>query len=232
MLAPLIIAAGFAFAGSNEEADAAATEVEESTEVEEAPAGPVSYGLSTRDSWLYVVVFADPDRWTPITAHDHAVRATDFSGSVTWDESDAAACAIDISFPVTTLAVDPPGMRARAGLDADGAVDDGTKPTIIGNMLGKKNLDGSNHPKISFSARSCDGTSGTVNVTGNLSIRGVSKQITVPMEVAADADGFKAKGTFQLKHADFEMSPFTYGPGTPKNLEKLVFVVDVVGSPK
>ena len=55
---------------------------------------------------------------------------------------------------------------------------------------------------------------------------------SVPMTIEADENGFSAKGGFTLSHGDFGMKPFTYGPATPKNQDKLQFTVDVKGSPK
>ena len=211
-------------------AEEAAEEPTEEAVVEEEAAGPVTYSLQASKSALYVLVFNDPDRWTPVTGHDHAITATSFDGTVVWDEDDASACKVEISFPVTALAVDPDGMRARAGLPEDGAIGDGAKKTVVGNMLGKSQLQSSQFPKISYTSSSCSGTSGKVDVSGTLSIRGVGKSVTVPMTIAITDGTFSAKGSFQLGHADFGMKPFTYGPATPKNQEKLVFHVDVVGT--
>lgn len=191
--------------------------------------GPVTYALRPSGSALYVLVFNDPDRWTPVAGHDHAITATSFTGSVVWDPDDLSACKIDIRFPVTALAVDPPGMRERAGLPADGAVGDGAKKTIIGNMLGKSQLNSSQFPEIAYESTGCKASGDKVDVTGSLKVRGVSKSVTVPMTVTADGTSFSAKGSFTLQHSDFDMKPFTYGPATPKNQDKLVFHVDVAG---
>ena len=198
----------------------------------EEPAAPVtrSYTLDPSASWLYVMVFNDDTRWTPVSGHTHGIRATTFTGTVLWNEADASACKVDISFPVSALAVDPTGMRSRAGLSEDGAIGDGAKKTVVGNLAGKSQLDAANTPNIRYSSSSCDGTTGSVKVSGALNVHGVSKSITVPMTVTLDGDSFAAKGQIELSHADFGMKPFTYGPGTPKNQEKLVFVVDVVGT--
>lgn len=197
-----------------------------------ALAEPVTYELAPDDSALYVVVYNDPDRFSPfVSGHNHTIVARDFDGTVVWDPDDAGACAVDIELAVTDLWPDPPGYRQREGLDPDDAVDDDAKSTIVGNMLGNRNLAGDRFPTITYAARACAGTQGAVPVTGVLTVRGVGKEITVPMEVEATPERFHAHGTFALTHADFGMKPFTYGPGTPKNREKLKFVVDLIGQP-
>lgn len=207
--------------------------VEENVEeaVEEAT-GPRTYSLDSGQSWLFVMVFNDDDRWTPVQGHTHGIKATSFTGEVVWDPNDASACKIEISFPVTALAVDPPGMRERAKLSADGAIGDGAKKTVVGNMTGRSQLEASKFATIGYTSTACSGEGETVDVTGTLQIHGVGKEITVPMTITVDGDSFRAKGQFTLGHADFGMKPFTYGPATPKNQEKLEFYVDVVGAAK
>lgn len=227
-------ALGLALAAPGLAQDAEEAPTEDAAPVEEAAeaAGPTTYALDASKSWLYVQIYNDDDRWTPVQGHDHAIKATSFDGTVVWNPDDPSACDIQISFPVTALAVDPPGMRERAGLSAEGAVGDGQKKTIVGNMLGKSQLEASSFPKISYRSSACAASGSKVDVTGTLTIHGVGKQVTVPMSIEADGSSFSAKGSFRLSHEDFGMKPFTYGPATPKNESKLDFVVDVVGSPK
>lgn len=224
MLLPLLIVGGLSYAQEEP------TEVDQPAEEVVEEVVTRTYNLQPSSSWLYVVVYFDPDRFTPVPAHDHGVKATDFTGTVRWNLDDASQCQIDISVPVTALQVDPPNMRARASLPADGAVSDGQKETIVNNMRGKKNLNYPAFTDITFKSSSCDGTQGKVSVSGQMTIAGNSKDVTVTMDVKADASAFSANGTLTLNHSDFGMTPFTYGPLTPKNLEKLKFVVEVVGS--
>ena len=225
-LAALVASPAFA-----QEAGDQAEDPSQEVPAEEA-AGPVTYSLQPSQSALYVLVFNDPDRWTPVAGHDHAITATSFTGTVVWDPDDLSSCKVDIRFPVTALAVDPPGMRERAGLPADGAIGDGAKKTVIGNMLGKSQLNGSQFPEIAYQSTGCTAKGKTVDVAGTLTVHGVGKAVTVPMTVTADGSTFSAKGSFALSHGDFDMKPFTYGPATPKNQDRLEFHVDVKGTPQ
>jgi len=197
---------------------------------EELPAETKTYALSVSKSWIYVVIYNDNDRWTPITGHDHGIRATSFTGIVTWNADDASVCSVDIRVPYSGLRIDPPGMRERLKFSADGAISDDQKKKVVGNMLTKGQLDQGSFSEARFQSISCSGTEGKVDVTGNLSVRGVAKKITIQMDVGLDGDTFTAAGGITLGHADFGMKPFTYGPGTPKNQEKLTFGLDVVGT--
>lgn len=215
--------------GGAEEAGAEEAGADGVAAEEQAPSGPQNFALSVSNSWIYVVIYNDSSRWTPITGHDHGIRATSFTGSVTWDTADASACKVDIRVPYSGLRVDPPGMRERLKIPVDGAISDSQKEKVVGNMLSKGQLNQDSFGEVRFVATSCSGTTGKIDVTGNMSIRGVSKKITIPMDVSVEGDTFRASGTISLTHADFDMKPFTYGPGTPRNQEKLTFGVDVIG---
>ncbi|MEZ4237636.1 MAG: YceI family protein [Myxococcota bacterium] len=199
----------------------------------EAPApAPVTYRLEPAKSWLYVVVYNDTSAMASRLGHDHGVRASTFDGKVVWNTADASACLVEINFPVSALVVDPGGMRERAGLDPDGAVSDSSKETIKENMLGKKQLDGATHKEISFKATKCDGTSGKVKVTGDLTIHGVTKTVTMPMDVKVDGSSFVAGGAVTIKASDFGFNPFSNLAGALRNKDEMKLVVDVQGGPR
>ncbi len=235
-----VLFAAIAFAGGEDppsEAPPAAVPADEAAAEDDAPAedaapGPITYRLDPDLSWLYVIVRNDPNRWTPVTGHDHGIRAMTFDGTVVWDPADPSACDVRIAFPVTALAVDPPGMRERAGLPPEGAIGEAAKRTVVNNMLGRSQLDAARFPEIRYRSSGCaPRPDGRVDVTGTLEVHGVGATITVPMAIEADAERFAARGSFELTHGTFGMKPFTYGPGTPRNQDRLEFHVDVVGAP-
>jgi polyisoprenoid-binding protein YceI len=201
-----------------------------------AASGPVTYELDPQKSWLYVVVYNDPQGMASRFGHDHGIRAMDFDGKVVWDAADPSKCQVDISFPVTALQPDPPGMRERAGLPADGAVGASSLETIRGNFLGKSQLDAENHPNISYRATKCEGTGGSgggssVKVTGDLTIRGVTKPVPVTLQVKADPTSFSASGSFTTTHTAFGFKPYSNLGGALRNKDELKFVLDMVGKP-
>lgn len=193
-----------------------------------APAGgATTYKLDPAQGALYVVL--KYDRSALMAGHDHVIQASTFTGSVTWSATDPTACKVDIRFPVSALVVDPPGSRARAGFE--GETSDGDKKKIAENMWGKGQLDASSFPEISYQATKCEGTTGSVKVSGNLRIHGVSKAVTLTMNVTADGSAFAAKGSTNITHGMFGFSPFTAGLGMLKNDDNLKLVVDVKGRP-
>lgn len=196
-----------------------------------APAAPVTYTLQPANSWLYVVVYNDPTSIGSRFGHDHAIRATSFTGKVVWDLSNPGACKVDLSFPVTALVPDPPGMRERAGLAADGAVGASSLETIKTNLLSASQLDASAFPTISYKATKCEGTTGKVKVTGDLTIHGKSVPVTTTLDVTADAGRFTAAGSFTAAASQFGFSPFAAMAGALRNKDEMKFVLEVTGAP-
>jgi polyisoprenoid-binding protein YceI len=188
--------------------------------------GPTTYRLDPGSSWIYAVL--KYDRNTLIKGHDHVVKASSFDGTVVWSPNDPSACKVDISFPVNALTIDPPGARSRAGLD--GETNEGDLPKIKENMLSKTQLNSSVYPRISYTSTSCSGTSGKVTVAGNLTMHGVSKALSITMDVTEDGSSFKAKGSTNITHRMFGFDPFVAALGALKNDDNLKLVIDVRGS--
>jgi polyisoprenoid-binding protein YceI len=178
---------------------------------------------------VFVVSRIDSSTMFSSLGHDHAIGATRFTGDVTWGEG--LACAIDVVVPVKDLKVDPPGFRKMAGIDLSVDMSADQKADIESNFKGKKQLEADKYPDIRFKGKSCSGTSGNVDVTGDFTMHGVTKTITVPMKVSVDPTTFKAFGRFSIKGSEYDMPPFVAPFGALKNLDKLDFTLDFVGAP-
>lgn len=197
-----------------------------------APAAVTEYRVSGGSSELWVVIRNDPSTTLAKMGHDHVIAATQASGTISWP-ADLSACKVKISVPVASLVVDPGSSRDVMGLD-DNTISDKDKKKLTQNMLGKSQIWGSEYPSVTFESQSCAPTSqaGIVNVRGSLSIRGMSKEITVPMRVSKATDqGFVASGAFEVTTDDFGFSPFSAVLGALKNLNTLEFRLKVVGTP-
>ena len=223
-LAPLLLATLLPAVTFAQEADASAPA--------EAPtAAPVAYTLSPAKSDLYVVIRNDTSAMASRLGHDHVIYASDFSGTVTWPSAAGQACAVDIQVPVLSLTVDPPGLRAKAGLD-DNTIDEDDKQSLKKNMYSKSQLAVPEFNAVTFRATACEGTTGKVKVRGDLTVRGTTVPVALTMDVQADASGFSAKGRVTLTHTAFGFKPFAATAFGPRNADDLLFVVHVKGVPK
>lgn len=195
-----------------------------------APAATaVHYTLSTTKSRIYVQVFKDPSTAAAGLSHDHVVVATGWTGSVTWNPADPAACAVVIDVPVAGLDNDSTTWRKRVGYDNE--LTDGQRADVKKTMLSAAQLDADRFPTIHYQSTRCVAAGDRVNVTGKLTIHGVGKSLTVPMKMDATATSLSASGTFSAKASDFGFEPYRAMLGALKNRDTMKFTIDVTGAP-
>jgi len=192
----------------------------------EAPAassGPVQYSVHSGGSALLLRTYKEGVG--AALAHDHAIRATKTSGTVSFDPAAPAGCAISVSVDVASLRVDEAADRSALGLT--GEISEGDRATIREHMLAADQLAVAKHPTMSFTSSSCaDG-----KLSGKLTIRGVSKDVSFPATYTADAAGFRVVGAVELKHADFGFQPYSAMMGAIRNGERLTLKVDLRAKP-
>ncbi len=202
----------------------------------DTPAEPevtvMNFTMNDADSLLYAQVWKD-DTLLSGFAHDHVIRATGWAGGLTYDPRDAAGCAISFEFLVDDMRNDEPAMREFVGLE--GEIDGGDRETIRENMLSEDQLDVGNYPTISFASTSCEGQGGTdgeLIVNGGLTVRGVTKNVSVPVNFQIRDGKFYVQGTIDSVHADFGMEPYSAFFGAVKNADAIQMNFDMVGLPE
>ncbi len=120
------------------------------------------------------------------------------SGAITWDDADPAACAIAIDVDVNSVNTGAEGRN---------------------NHLKRADFfNAAQFPTLSFKSTKVEGSGDAFKVTGDLTIHGVTKPITV--DVAKTGQGPNPRGggqligfetTFTIKRSDFDMN-FMQGP--------------------
>ncbi|MEW5854704.1 MAG: YceI family protein [Myxococcota bacterium] len=181
-------------------------------------------------SHLAIQVFAANDT----LGHDHVIRAKNWTGSVTFTWPDLSTCSVQLTLPVSELAVDEDDMRTLVGYDDKMSADQ--RQQVKGHMEAKNQLDAANHKEITFAGSSCVDTGARgagghplINVNGRLTIRGASKDVTLPLEVAASNGTLAARGRLTATHTDFGFQPYLDAGGLFANKDELYFVIDVRG---
>lgn len=225
LFSALLLLPGLALAQETPAPAADAPPAEESAPV----SGPTEYALDSTQGRLYVLVRYKRGTIGAGLAHDHVIVASGWTGSVTWDAANLSACDVSMEVPVSGLKVDPGTAREWESLEDQTSA--GDKETIRENLRSARQLDMNNYSTIRYQSTSCSRVAnGTVNVTGALTIRGVSKTVTVPMTIREGDGSFGATGRFDATHADFGMDPYSAAFGAVKNDQRLSFVIDVRGT--
>jgi polyisoprenoid-binding protein YceI len=195
------------------------------------PEPTIAYDFDEENSLIYVQVFKDEDAWLSGMAHNHVIRADGYSGEVEYNLDDLSACRIAFSLDVSDLQVDESGMREFVGYDEPLADDDRTE--IRSNMLEPGQLNGDAYDTIDFESSECTGDGGAVaelQVSGGLRVRGVDANVTPTVNVTVYDGKLYAQATFEVNHASFGMSPYSFLAGAVRNADPLRFTIDIVAN--
>ena len=94
-------------------------------------------------------------------------------------------------------------------------------------MLSERVLDGEKYPQIRITGTGPMTTGGMQELAVKVEMLGRVIDLKVPTEVTIDGDQLRAKGEFELNHADLGMQPFSALAGALQVGEKLSFTYDV-----
>jgi len=189
-----------------------------------ATAEPISYALLGNKGLLYVKVFKDSS-----LGHNHAMKAVGWSGKATIDSANLSTCSISITVPVNNLQVDQLAVRKIAGFDGD--MSDGDRKKIKINMLSKNQLWADKYRNIRFESTSCEGSGETITLKGKFTLRGVTNNVSIPVQLKADDQELSLKGMMSLKATSYGFEPYSLF-GVVGNKDEMSIHFDLKGVPK
>lgn len=136
--------------------------------------------------------------------HTHEVLARAMTGTIAVDVDDPAHSSVRVTIDASALKVTGKGESAS------------DVPKVQQTMSGTQVLDVQQYPTIAFASTSVALKSHTgamldVMVTGQLTIRGVARAITVPVNVRMEGSTLTATGRFPVRQTDYGMKPVSVG---------------------
>lgn len=186
------------------------------------------YLIRPEQSELVVLVFKTG--FASALAHDHVVRATRFSGSISGDPGNPANAVVRVTVPASALAADEPEMRNKHGVA--GTLGDSDRREIQSTMLGDSQLHVTAFPDISFRAVSVEPRSPAgFLVTGDFTLRGTTRRISIPVAAQFSGDTLRATGAFEFNQSDFGITPVSLFLGAVRNQDRVRVVFDLVAAP-
>lgn len=106
-----------------------------------------------------------------------------------------------------TVSVDPRDpTTARVSVTVDAASIDTANAKRDNHLRSEDFFWAERYPTIVFESAGTDRDAGGVAVVGRLTIRGVTRDIRVPATVEFSPQGFLARGQFELKRSDYDMT--------------------------
>jgi polyisoprenoid-binding protein YceI len=152
--------------------------------------------------------------------HSHRIAVKDFDGeaSLTLDAVQPASLTMNI--------------RAASLGETDPFFTDEQKG-IINKELNEIVLETAKYPEITFRSANIVGSvkNGAIEaqVTGDITLHGVTRRITIPATVTVDGDTFRAKGEFSLNRKKFGVNATSAFHGFVKVRHTLKFEFDIIG---
>jgi polyisoprenoid-binding protein YceI len=163
-------------------------------------------------------------------AHDHVVEAAEVGGTVEYDAARPDASAIVIEARTASLRVDEPAARRRLGVEGD--LSESQRADVDKAMRAPDQLDVAQHPTIRFvSTRVVAEGAGRLQVTGRLTLRGVTREATFPATVTLEGGVLKGRATLTFLQSSFGYRPYRAFLGAIRNKDEVTLHIDLVARP-
>jgi polyisoprenoid-binding protein YceI len=184
------------------------------------PAGARVFTVAPAESLLQILVYRGGAMAK--LGHNHVIASHQLSGSV-YATEDPTATRFDIRFPVKDLTVDEPELRAAAGPDFPPGVPQNAREGTHTNMLSEGLLDGEQFPEIRLRATAIRsaGDGDRYDADVEVTIKGQSRVLRVPITAKWQSAELSASGEFPLKQSDLGLKPFSVAMGTLVVLDQM-----------
>jgi polyisoprenoid-binding protein YceI len=152
--------------------------------------------------------------------HDHEVVVPAMRGQIALDRSNVSRSTVSVTFDATAFKVT---RKSEPPEDV---------PEVQRVMLSDQVLDVQRHPAITFQSRRVSvvkqsANQMTLRITGDLTLRGVTRPLDVPVTVHLTADGLRANGRATVQQAQFGIRPVTAAAGTVRVKDDVEVVLSV-----
>lgn len=193
--------------------------------VGDAAAAATRYRVVSDASELRILAY----RAGPLASlgHNHVVVTRALSGSILLGET-VGTSSVRLEFPVASLEVDDPDLRAAEGPAFEGSIPPDDIAATRMNMLGPKLLDADSYPVIRIESTFVEGDLPTVTISARVAISGSEHPLEVPASVNTFDGGLVAVGRLRLAHSAIGLEPFSAALGTLRVAEQLQLSFRVV----
>jgi polyisoprenoid-binding protein YceI len=144
-------------------------------------------------------------------AHEHFIEAQKVAGCATIDSKDLAHSSIKLNFATAGIRVMDPKESAKDRAEV--------QKTMEAEVLRI-----SEYPRVTFESTGIERAAGAdqFRVRGNLTIRGKTQPVVIPLTLTRLADGtYRAVGEYKFKQTSFGIKPVQVAGGTAKVKDEL-----------
>ncbi len=153
--------------------------------------------------------------------HDHLIAIRDFTGEAQLTPNSITPASLHI-------------VAKAASMVETSDVFTEQQKQIINKELREIVLHPDQYPEIVFRSTSVTGkpTSSSeydLKITGNLTLHGVTRQITIPTKITVSGNQLRAQGEFSINRGDFKVKATSAVHGLVRVRKKVKFTFDMVG---
>ncbi len=160
-------------------------------------------------------------------AHDHVVRATNYSGQIQLDPNGPTAAQIAVEVDATMLVVDEPETRRKYNLPL--GLSEENRREIQQTLESEGQLYVRRYSKIRFrSKRITLEREGQYTVTGDLELRGVTQIVSLSLQAELHERVLRGTGSGRFLQSSFGYRPYSAFWGAVQNQDEVVLHVDIV----
>ncbi|HEY0405272.1 MAG TPA: YceI family protein [Pyrinomonadaceae bacterium] len=179
------------------------------------------YKIDAGQSKFMARAFSGGALW--FKGHDHFVAVRDFSGNVQLTPGSVSPASLQMTVKADSL------VETRDAF---------TEPQkqIINKELREIVLETAKYPEITFKSaevkiKPFKGGQFQASVGGDLTLHGVTRHITIPVDVALSADALRARGEFTVRRSDYNVKATSAVHGLIRVRDKIKFTFDIVARP-
>jgi polyisoprenoid-binding protein YceI len=177
------------------------------------PPAPGRYKIDPAESRIVVRAFAAG--FFSAFAHDHTIAARDFDGEAVIDEGGSASLRIAIR---------------SASLGVVDKISDSDRRDIETTMRGQV-LETEKFPEIVFrstrvEARANPDGTYQAKIAGDLTLHGVTRELSFGADITVDNGRLRARGRFPLLQADYKITPVSIFGGTVRVKDEIEITFD------
>ena len=191
------------------------------------PAGAKVFDIDPRRSVVTIRVY----RSGPMArfGHDHLITSAEEAG-VVWCGPRPADSGFELRIPVGSLVVDDPAARAAAGPGFEGPVPESAREGTQKNLLRTEVLDVARFPDVTVRAGGLGGSWQDPVAQADVTLKGVTRRIEVPFDLADAGGTLTARGSFRLRQTEFGMVPFSVAGGAIQVADEIVLGFEFVAT--
>lgn len=187
--------------------------------------GADMYAVSSQASELHILVYRGGT--LARLGHNHVVSSVSIEGRV-WLHPQFERSGFELTVPVQSLVVDDPEARQAQGEDFPPGIAPKDIEGTRKNMLGPEVLEAERYPTVTLRSAKVSGSLEAPRITARITIKGVSRDLDVPVQIAVEDSTLNARGAFDILQTQFGMTPFSIALGALAVQDRLRVEFDIV----